>query len=242
MKNILLIFILGISITGFSQQITVNYERRANIENQIKNLKNEEEKQFAINMLSEPVPFTLIVKDGKSLYYSKPIINKTKNEIKINGKEIKTLNVGKTDGGLYKNYETKEYLKENDLLGKKFLIKDSLRKIEWQLSSEQKKIGDYKVFKAMAVVDDEQITAWYTEDIPIPDGPDNYYGLPGLILEVENEALSFHALTISFEPIQIEIKKPNKGKEITLAEYLKIRDEKIEELKSGNGNVLKFGG
>lgn len=245
MKKILIITILYAGLTANAQQITVAYERRANVENQVKGIKNEERKKFVADMLSKPVPFELVVKNGSSLYYTVPEVEtrKEKNQqIKIQGKKIKTLDIGKKDGGLYKNHITREYLKEANLFGKKFLIKDSLKDIDWELSSESKKIGGYDVFKAIAVVNNEPVTAWYTEEIPVSDGPGDYYGLPGLILEAENETLSYHAMKISFDSITFDIEKPSKGKEVTIAEYIKTREEKLEELKSGNGNVLKFGG
>jgi GLPGLI family protein len=245
MKRLIFIYIILTGTNGFSQQLEVTYERRANVVNQTKNIKNEERRKFVANMLSKPVAFRLVVKDGVSFYAAVPEEDTKQvasKEIKIQGAKIKTLEIGKEDGGLYKNYATGEYLKEANLFGKKFLIKDSIQKIDWSLSSETKKLGEYTVYKATATVNDEPVTAWYTEEIPVPDGPESYYGLPGLILEAENDALSFHAITVSFDTKAFEIVKPSKGKEVTIAEYIKTRNEKLEELKSGNGNVLKFGG
>jgi GLPGLI family protein len=33
---------------------------------------------------------------------------------------------------------------------------------------------------------DVTITAWYTPEIPVNQGPENYWGLPGLILEIND--------------------------------------------------------
>jgi GLPGLI family protein len=38
------------------------------------------------------------------------------------------------------------------------------------------------------------ITAWYTPEIPVSQGPEGYWGLPGLILEVNDGKTTICAL------------------------------------------------
>ena len=245
MKKALFGYLLLFGISSYAQQFQVTYERRANIENQTKNITDEEQKKFVVATLSKPVSFSLIYNNGASLYISKPETENTNNSnkpLKIGERRIKTIQIGKKDGGIYKNHQTREYLQEANLFGKKFLIKDTLKAIEWTFTEETKKIGEYQVRKATANLNNENVTAWYAEEIPVSEGPHYYYGLPGLIIEVETEDLSFHAMNISFNEKPVSIEKPSKGKEITLDAYIKLRNEKLEELKSGNGNVLRFGG
>ena len=49
---------------------------------------------------------------------------------------------------LYKNTKEKQYVRQSELLGKQFLIKDSLSKPDWKLEKETKNIGQYTCFKA----------------------------------------------------------------------------------------------
>jgi len=35
-----------------------------------------------------------------------------------------------------------------------------------------------------------EIIAWYTPQIPVPQGPGEYFGLPGLILEIQADRTS----------------------------------------------------
>jgi len=67
---------------------------------------------------------------------------------------------------------------------------------KWNITKDTKTIKGYLCKKATTnsiEVDPEDsayyglVTAWFTEDIPIPTGPDRYCGLPGLILEIEYE-------------------------------------------------------
>lgn len=245
MKKALFGYLLLLGMGSYAQQIQVTYERRANIENQLKNIKNEEQKKQVSNILAKPVSYSLIYNDGSSLYISSPETKKTSDSnqtLKIGEKQIKTIQIGKKDGGIYKNHQTREYLQEANLFGKKFLIKDTLKAIEWIFTEETKKIGEYKVKKATAYLNGETVTAWYSEEIPVSEGPHYYYGLPGLIIEAETDKLSFHAISIVFNKKPIPIEKPSKGKEVSLKAFIKLRNEKIEELKSGNGNMLRFGG
>lgn len=65
----------------------------------------------------------------------------------------------------------------------------------WQITDKEKEIAGYKVRKATADSYGDKgfefykgkVIAWFTTDIPIPTGPERYYGLPGLIVELYYE-------------------------------------------------------
>ncbi len=76
------------------------------------------------------------------------------------------------------------------------------------------------------------VTAWYTPQIPVSAGPDKYYGLPGLILELNTGRTTMLCTEISISSDEtVEIKEPKKGKEVTREEYNIIVKKKTEELK-----------
>lgn len=76
------------------------------------------------------------------------------------------------------------------------------------------------------------VTAWYTMDIPVSNGPENYWGLPGLILEVDAGETKILCTKIVLNPKEkINISEPTKGKEVTQNEYDTIVKEKTEEMK-----------
>lgn len=86
------------------------------------------------------------------------------------------------------------------------------------------------------------ITAWYTPQIPINQGPGEYWGLPGLILEVNADRTTILCSKIIMNPGEKEeIKTPSKGKEVTREEYNQIMKDKIKEMQEmyggrGRGN------
>ena len=64
----------------------------------------------------------------------------------------------------------------------------------WKITNETKTIQGYTVRKAIGesieIPPDDpgyygKVYAWFTDEIPIPAGPERYVGLPGLILEIE---------------------------------------------------------
>lgn len=74
-------------------------------------------------------------------------------------------------------------------------------KIKWNLIPETKIINSYNCKKAIGKYRNKEITAWYTEDIPIPEGPYTFKGLPGLILEAYDSKEYFHFTIVSLRNI-----------------------------------------
>lgn len=97
--------------------------------------------------------------------------------------------------------------------------------------------------------EDKTITAWYTPEIPVSQGPENYWGLPGLILEVADDKTVLLCSKIVINPKEKkEIKAPNKGEKVTQAEFADIMMKKMQEMQEmygtpGSGNVeFRIGG
>lgn len=110
-----------------------------------------------------------------------------------------------------------------------YSIKDKLEVLNWKLTNETATIKGYKCKKATTVVVSKYLNrefpayAWYCEDIPVNDGPAFYWGLPGLIIEVNMDnkyAISLTDLKIVKE--DIDVKEPvNRTEMITRAELEK---------------------
>ena len=79
------------------------------------------------------------------------------------------------------------------------------------------------------------ITAWYCPEIPINQGPENYWGLPGLILEVnDGKTIILCSKLVMNSKDKVEIKPASKGKEVTQKEYDEIVKKKMEEMREMN--------
>jgi GLPGLI family protein len=87
------------------------------------------------------------------------------------------------------------------------------------------------------------ITAWYCPEIPINQGPEGYWGLPGLIMEVNdgktNILCSKLALNIKEK---VEIKAPTSGDKVTQKEFDETIMKKMEEFREMGGGPGGRGG
>jgi GLPGLI family protein len=77
------------------------------------------------------------------------------------------------------------------------------------------------------------VEAWYTPQIPVRHGPLEYWGLPGLILEVSADNTTMLCSKLVLNPDEvIEIVAPSKGKEVSKKEYQVIITEKMKEFRN----------
>lgn len=65
-------------------------------------------------------------------------------------------------------------------------------KAKWDLINETKIIQGYTCKKAIGKYHHKTIIAWYTEEIPISEGPYTFKNLPGLVLEAYDSKEHFH--------------------------------------------------
>ena len=79
------------------------------------------------------------------------------------------------------------------------------------------------------------ITAWYTPEIPVNQGPEGYWGLPGLILEVNDGKTIILCSKVILNPKEkAEIKPSSKGKVVGQKEYDETVMKKMEEFREMN--------
>ena len=159
-------------------------------------------------------------------------------------------------GDQYKNLKDSTLIQSQEFYGKRFVIKDELPKINWVKGNETKQIGNYLCFKAVATIPTETlnwysfdwndltnsgsdevamstIEAWYTLQIPLGHGPAEFWGLPGLVLEVSTGNTTILCSEISIntndrDPIAI----PNKGEETSIASYRKVVKERMAAMRN----------
>lgn len=171
-------------------------------------------------------------------------------------------------GKTYKNVKDKTQIVEEDFFGKEFLVSDSLKVWKWELQSETKKIGNYMCYKAihldkvtaedlkqyedfkkqqetskttffmMEEPKDRITTVWYTPEIPVSQGPGEFWGLPGLILEANFGDTTILCSKVVLNPKnKTEIKKPKTGKKVTKKEYESLIEKQMEQMKDENGAI-----
>lgn len=120
----------------------------------------------------------------------------------------------------YYNNKNKEIINCKEIGGESVLLKKEV--IRWKLTKQAKKIGNYNCFKAIALDADgalSNISAWYSVDIPIPFGPNRYNNLPGLIIKLEDDLVTYTAKKITLNKKNIKIDKPTNGVKLSEQEF-----------------------
>jgi GLPGLI family protein len=212
--------------------------------------------------------FTLDFTKSESMYKEEQELDAPKGPSANGSVMVMSFGGGGTDV-LYKNILENRMANKKELMGKVFLIKDNLVAYDWELTGETKNIGNYTCYKAKFEREEEDIqinmidgevkeekvikkrttVAWYTPDVPISNGPRGYGGLPGLILEVNDEDLTIVCSEIVLNPKEVkEIKEPIKGKIVTRKKFGAIAKEKTKEMmdrfrsRDGKGLEIRIGG
>lgn len=145
----------------------------------------------------------------------------------------------------YLDRESGERIEFKEFFGRKFLIKETPKRLKWKITAEQKIIAGYPCQKAILQDTARQVEAWFSAQIPVSIGPADYSDLPGLILEVSshNGERTYVAEKVELKALDKDaITKPNKGKSVTREEFIKIRDEKLKEMgvEGGGGGTIKM--
>lgn len=246
MKKRYLFLILSfflISQTTFSQEIAgiATYKSFAKFDIKMDSTKvNREMQEQLTQMLKQQTQ-----KEYELHFNKNEAVFKLKEKLDTPGNNPFAGSMVTSTGGFgvsYKNLKENRGTVQRDLLGKMFLIKDTLGKQDWKLEKETKNIGEYTCFKATSSRSSENsdtgekteipIVAWYTPQIPAAFGPLNYGGLPGLILEVTDGDFSYLCNQIILNPKNgVDIAEPTKGKNVSMEEYLEIQDKKNKEMQ-----------
>lgn len=111
--------------------------------------------------------------------------------------------------------------------------------IDWQLTNKTKMIGDYKCYKAsikeklysrQGYYYYKDVYAWFTPEIPLNFGPKHYKGLPGLILQIEDNEYTLTATKINLNPSEeFKIERPKKNAKVITQQESFDRIKEMEE-------------
>ncbi len=177
------------------------------------------------------------------------------DEVSGNGMQIRMVTPGQNDV-VFHDFSSSKKIEQRDIMEKKFIVRDSIRKLNWKLTGESQTILGHVCQKATAqrtgirtqmtmdngrmerkeINDTANIVAWFTNDIPVPAGPEVQGQLPGLILalEMNDGRVVYKAIDIQTKTDIASIKEPTKGKKVTPEEFTKEREEMMREMQKNN--------
>ena len=87
-----------------------------------------------------------------------------------------------------------------------------------------------------------ELVVWYAENIPVSFGPDNYSGLPGVIMEIDqdNGATVTTAVEVSAKYPKKELVAPSKGDKMNRAQFQENMQKLMQDMQRGGG--IRMGG
>ena len=131
---------------------------------------------------------------------------------------------------------TKRTMKGNELL------KENIPIINWNIKEEFKELNTIKCQKAIGYFRGRLYTVWFANDIPVPYGPWKLQGLPGLILEAEDNKgqVFLKATKVILEEVA-HIELPDLNKAVSLKHFITVIEpkrhkERIELARARNKN------
>jgi GLPGLI family protein len=195
---------------------------------------------------------------GKNQSLRKPVIEETPEPTNFEGGGIviRTFGGGADDIS-YFNYDEKRMVDQREFAGKKYIISDSIRPLQWKLTGASKSILGLPCQEARAqristqtrmvmtngeakrteVADTSNIVAWFTPAIAVPTGPEYQGQLPGAILEISvNDGRTIYkTLEISQKVDVALIREPKSGKKVTPKEFADEQQKMMQEMQRNNG-------
>lgn len=204
----------------FTTSGKIEFERRVNIYAQMAEMENND----WFEKLKSKIPkfsssyFDLVFDTARSIY--KP------------GRAVEENSLLKMFGGgpamenvVYTDFNTQKVTANKKVYEQKFLVLDTMRKMDWVIKDEIRTIANYKCRKAVGrICDSVYVVAFYTDDIVVNGGPEMFSGLPGMILEIAIPRL--HTTWVAekvelLQPAETDFVVPEKGK--------KTNEKELEE-------------
>ena len=176
---------------------------------------------------------------SKSAFESDSIVNESIKKQMASG--MKSISVSRQSIGGEINYEVEKTYPDY----KTFLVSNigndtykiaEDRKPNWKISTEKKQLGTFNVQKATTDFAGRSWTAWFTTEVPIQDGPYKFSGLPGLIVQIEDQTgthkMELKGLKKIAETKTEELNTPGKDSPLLRKKPLEVnRSQYVKQLK-----------
>ena len=257
---------ISTSIAAQMKEGKISYERKINMH---RNLPDPQMKSMVPEFRTDK--FELIFNENASLFRSvvddeapDPFANAG------GGGGGMRMNFRMPTANTYTDLAKQTQYEERAFFEKEFLIIDSLKQYKWKLSEETKTIAKQLCKKATTMITapqmrmrvsiggggnntdttantprvpkETELVVWYAENIPVSVGPDNYSGLPGVIMEIDqdNGATVTTAVEVSAKYPKKELVAPSKGDKMNRAQFQENMQKLMQDMQRGGG--IRMGG
>lgn len=268
MKKIQLAFALLVALattaTAQMKEGKISYERKVNMH---RNIPDPQMKSMIPEFRTDK--FELIFNESASLFRS--VVDDEAPDPFANaggGGGGMRMNFRMPTTTTYTDLAKQTQYEERAFFEKEFLIVDSLKQYKWKLSEETKTIAKQLCKKATTMVTapqmrvrisrggenntdtaanapikprETELVVWYAENIPVSVGPDNYSGLPGVIMEMnlDNGATVTTAVEVSAKYPKKELIQPTKGEKVTRTQFQEQMQKLMQDMQRGGGGMMR---
>lgn len=257
MKKLILLLGVLVSLTAahvvFAQTSgVINYEVKINLH---RNIPPEREAQKAMIPEFRTTKQQLFFNESESLY--KTVIEDEEENFTAGsaggGGMRMTFRMPNTE--LYLDQTTGKTLSKQEVMGKNYLIEDSVKMAPWKFGTQTKTIANYECSMAYYTQTDtlrigdrepqvrtQEITAWFTNAIRPFLGPERFNTLPGAVLaiDINNGERVIVARSIEMRELKKnELKAPTTGTKVTQAEFRKIMEEQMKQMGGGRQMMIR---
>lgn len=238
MKEILLLFVLALGYVGAEkiEQGVIQYEQKINLH---RRLPNPEMK----NMIPEFRTANMQLTFNTNKSYYKTVEDEEEDMESSNGGMVMRFRTPQNE--IYKEFASNRKVEQREFMGKKYVIEGENKQLPWKVSTDMEQVAGYNCMKATlqdsVMQQPRTVVAWFTPDIPVPAGPENFGSLPGMILKVDinDGEVVYTATKIDAKPIKDSaIEAPSKGKKITEEDFLKMVEEEMKKMGGQGGRMI----
>ncbi|MBG6060351.1 GLPGLI family protein [Flavobacterium sp. CG_9.1] len=140
---------------------------------------------------------------------------------------------------ILKDFVKKSIISSTEVDKQEYYVEKPFSKETLKYDNRIKDIDGYKCLSAYSIgTANDTIQYWYTQEIPIIDGPFNVTSIPGLVLSVESKKKVIYVTKIEFFDKKLVIDGVNKKTPFVTELELKI---KIEESRKPKSYTDEFG-
>ena len=247
MKKQIVISFFGacLYISAFAQEQfivkgKIEFERRVNLHKQLDNIQENDEWRNMIKKMTPPVKtsyFDLYFDSNKSIY--------------MPGREVVTtqrvpdwFDGPAADNIVFTDLDQQSVVSQKTVFDNVFNLQDSIRKIDWKITADNRTIAGIECRKATAIIMDTVfVVAFYAEQIVTPVGPESFAGLPGMILGLAVPRLNTTWFATKLEVTDVKetiLIPPKKGKKTTSSDLKTLLKPSMKDWgKTGAKNMLQ---
>jgi GLPGLI family protein len=233
--------------SGFSQQMfitqgKIEFEKRVNLHKIIDAAWGDDEGSRSwVDGLKKSVPdhknfyFDLYFNGDKTLY-------KPGREEVTTGARIQDWLLIANENIVFSDFKKDQSVSQKSIYDGNYLITDSLRKVNWKITSDTRNIAGFECRKAVGIImDSVYVIAFYTDEIVTHGGPESFNNLPGMVLGIAIPRINTTWFATKLELVQVtpeQLVAPKKGKKVDNKFLVPLLKERLSEFGTRGSQLL----